>query len=222
MMEWVNDVMQFLVAMVGQWGYGGIVFLMFLESSFFPVPGEVAMVPAGYLASPAYRLSESYVPGQEMNLFLAILMGIIGSILGSLVNYYVAMWLGRRLLLRFGRYILLSESRFQKIESFFLRHGEIATFTGRLIPAVRQHIAMPAGLVRMHMGRFLLFTSAGAGVWITGMSLVGYWAGQSEEMVGHYSAIASVVTLSFCLLLVTVYVLIYMMRRRQKRCSQVS
>lgn len=217
MFVWLSDILSMLVGVVGQWGYLGVLLLMFLESSFFPVPGEVAMVPAGYLSSPAYRLSEAYVPGQEMNFWIAILMGVLGSLLGSLVNYYLAYFLGRRLLVRFGHYIFVTEPRLQRLEKFFRTHGEIATFTGRLIPAVRQHIGMPAGLVRMHLGRFLLLTSMGAGVWITAMTYVGYLAGQNEELLAEYSKEMSLAVGGGCLLIMLVYVAIYMIGRRARQ-----
>lgn len=168
----VNEIVQWIVATVGQWGYTGIVIMMLLESSFFPFPSEVVMIPAGYLAQKG-----------EMNLFVAIGMGILGSWLGALLNYYLAVFLGRPFFLKYGKYLLISEAKFVRVEGFFCRHGEIGTFTGRLIPVVRQYISFPAGLARMNLVHFLFFTGLGAGIWVTILACIGYVAGQNEKLI---------------------------------------
>ena len=114
----MEQIIQWVVNTVGQWGYAGIVIMMFLESSCFPFPSEVVMIPAGYLSSPNYIHSEGYVAGHEMNIWVAIAMGIIGSWLGALFNYYLALLLGRPLLLKWGKYLFISEENFEKAERF--------------------------------------------------------------------------------------------------------
>jgi len=208
----LGHVVEWIVSVVGQWGYWGIVVMMFLESSCFPFPSEVVMIPAGYLSSAAYRSSGSYQPGHEMNIWIAVLMGIIGSWLGALFNYYLARGLGRPLLLKWGKYLLISENSFVKAERFFQAHGEIGTFTGRLIPVVRQYISLPAGLVRMRMLPFLLYTGAGAGAWVTVLAWIGYVAGQNEELWHRYSRQATVVAVAGCAVILAVYVALH--RRR--------
>ena len=211
----MEQIIDWIVGIVGQWGYIGIVIMMFLESSCFPFPSEVVMIPAGYLASPAYLNSASYVAGHEMNLWVAIAMGIIGSWLGALFNYYLALLLGRPLLLKWGKYLLISEKNFEKGEKFFRSHGEISTFTGRLIPVIRQYISLPAGIARMNMAHFLFWTGLGAGIWVTILAAIGYVAGQNRELIEKYSREATILALFGCAVIVIAYIIIH--RRRKAR-----
>ena len=133
------------------------------------------MIPAGYLA---YK--------GEMNLVLAILAGTFGSLAGALFNYYLAIKLGRPFLLHYGKYVMFGEASLQKMEDFFARHGHISTFTGRLIPVVRQYISLPAGLARMNLAVFSFYTSLGAGIWVTILALLGYFIGGNEMLIREY------------------------------------
>ena len=137
-------VVTFLVHTVGRLGYAGVILLMALESSFVPFPSEVVVPPAGYLASLG-----------QMNIFLVILSGIVGSILGSLLNYWIASRFGRDFLLKYSKYFFINTEKFARFEVFFNTHGEITTFVGRLIPVIRQYISFPAGLVRMNLKKFI-------------------------------------------------------------------
>ena len=181
----LSSVVDWIVQTVNAWGYFGIFAAMFLESSFFPFPSEVIMIPAGYLAFKG-----------EMNLVAAIATGILGSVAGALFNYYLAMHFGRRFLLRYGKYFFLDEKGLAKLEGFFARHGEISTFNGRLIPGIRQYISLPAGLARMPVGRFALYTALGAGIWVTVLALLGYFLGANEEKVSQYLHNATFVALA--------------------------
>ena len=169
------EIIDWIVRTVGGLGYPGIIIMMFLESSFIPFPSEVVMIPAGYLA---YK--------GEMNLLLAILAGTLGSLMGALFNYYLAIKLGRPFLLHYGKYVMFNEASLQKMEDFFARHGHISTFTGRLIPVVRQYISLPAGLARMNLAVFSFYTSLGAGIWVTILALLGYFIGDNELLIREY------------------------------------
>jgi len=171
----LKDVVDFVVNLVGDLGYFGIFFMMFLESSFFPFPSEIVMVPAGYLA---YR--------GEMNLFLAIFSGIAGSLAGAIFNYYLALKFGRSFLAKYGKYVLIKEQTLEKMEDFFEKHGHISTFSGRLIPAVRQYISLPAGLAKMDLFKFSLYTSLGAGIWVIILAFLGYFIGSNENLIEEY------------------------------------
>lgn len=164
-----------IVEIVSQLGYTGIVIMMFLESTFFPFPSEVVMVPAGYLASTG-----------EMNIFVVIVLGTLGSVLGALFNFYLAMKFGRAMVLRFGKYFFFTEKELQRMELFFKAHGAVSTFTGRLIPGIRQYISLPAGLAGMRMQTFVLFTALGAGIWSAVLALLGFFIGKNQELVEHY------------------------------------
>ena len=171
----LTDVVNFVVDTVGSLGYIGIFIMMFLESSFFPFPSEVVMIPAGYLS---YK--------GEMNLGLAIFFGILGSLGGALLNYFLAIRLGRAFLVKYGRYFFIKEETIIKMEDFFKDHGHISTFSGRLIPAVRQYISFPAGLARMNLLVFSLYTSLGAAIWVVILAMLGYFIGDNEALVKEY------------------------------------
>ena len=218
-MDVLHDVINWIVGVVGQWGYPGIVIMMFLESSCFPFPSEIVMIPAGYLSSPGYAASPGHPVAHEMNIYLVVLMGIVGSWLGALFNYYLALGLGRPLLLKWGKYIFISEKNFDKGEKFFQRHGEVGTFTGRLIPVVRQYISLPAGIARMNLARFLFWTGLGAGLWVAILAWIGYVAGQNKELIEKYSHKATLGALIFCALAIAVYAVIH--KRRQAQANAV-
>jgi membrane protein DedA with SNARE-associated domain len=190
-----------IVQSVNSWGYLGIFLAMFLESSFFPFPSEVVMIPAGYLSSKG-----------EMNLVLSILVGTLGSIAGAIFNYYLAISLGRKLLLKYGKYLFLDEKSLNKLESFFQKHGEISTFIGRLIPGIRQYISLPAGLAKMNISKFTLYTALGAGIWMVVLTLIGYFIGENEALVKEYLKEATILALGFVATVGAIYYL-----KNQKR-----
>ncbi len=144
--------------------------MMGLESSFFPFPSEVVMIPAGYL-----------IKKEMFSFFLVVLMGVLGSLAGALLNYYLAYTLGRNFLLRYGKFVFFPPKNLEKMEIFFKKHGEISTFLGRLIPGVRQYISLPAGLAKMNLYKFCFFSALGALVWILILVLFGYYLGMILE-----------------------------------------
>lgn len=169
--------------------YWTITLLMAIESSFIPFPSEVVVPPAAYKAAGA---------ASELNVVLVVLFASLGAILGSLINYAIAFFLGRPIIYKFansriGHMCLLDEEKVKTAENYFNRHGAVATFTGRLIPAVRQLISLPAGLARMGLGKFVLFTVLGAGIWNTVLATLGYYLAsvlpedQLMETVTRYS-----------------------------------
>ena len=191
----LHDIVTFLVDTIGAWGYTGIFMLMFLESSFFPFPSEVVMIPAGYLAFKG-----------EMSLWGALLAGIGGSLGGALFNYYLSIKLGRKLLLKYGHYIWFEEEKLEKLESFFKSHGEISTFNGRLIPGIRQYISLPAGLARMNLARFSFYTSMGAGIWVAVLIALGYFLGSNEALIKEYLRTVTLVTLVAIVVISVLYI----------------
>jgi len=191
----LTELIQWIVNVVESLGYTGIVIGMFLESSFFPFPSEVIITPAGYLAFQG-----------KMNIYLVIFFGILGSILGSLLNYYIAYFLGKPFILKYGKYFKLTEERFDKLNAFFLKHGAISTFVGRLIPGVRQYISFPAGLSKLSMPKFIAYTSLGAGLWVTILAVIGYVVGNNKDLLHKYSTTALVSVVALSLILVLAYV----------------
>ena len=150
--------------------YWTIALLMAIESSFIPFPSEVVVPPAAYKAAGA---------SSDLNVVMVVVAASVGAIIGSLVNYGLAYFLGRPIIYKFansriGHMCLLDEHKVQVAEKYFNEHGAVATFTGRLIPAVRQLISLPAGLARMNLGKFVLFTVLGAGIWNAVLATIGY------------------------------------------------
>jgi len=201
-----HDIVNFIVETVSSFGYTGIFVMMFLESSFFPFPSEVVMVPAGYLAAKG-----------EMNIFLVVFAGIAGSLAGAVFNYYLAMKFGRSFLSRYGKYVLVKEETLQKMEEFFAKHGHISTFSGRLIPAVRQYISLPAGLAKMDIWKFSLYTSLGAGIWVVILTLLGYFIGQNEALVKEYLQLIIISILLLLAILILFYIRIKMKKEIIKK-----
>jgi membrane protein DedA with SNARE-associated domain len=160
-------------------GYPGIVLLMAIESSVLPLPSELVMPPAGYLASKGH-----------MHAGLAVAAGTLGSVLGALLNYLLAVVVGEPVLRRYGKFVLVSERSLDRTEAFFRRHGEISTFIGRLLPVIRHLISIPAGMSRMALGRFVAFTALGAGLWCGILTylgwLIGRHGGDVARAIGPY------------------------------------
>lgn len=149
--------------------YWTIMGLIAIESSFIPFPSEVVVPPAAYKAA----------VGKELNIYLVVLAATVGANIGALINYYLAKWLGRPIVYKFansrlGHICLIDEAKVKHAEAYFERHGALSTFIGRLIPAVRQLISIPAGLAKMRLSTFLLYTTLGAGIWNIILAVIGY------------------------------------------------
>ena len=188
-------------------GYPGIIALMAMESSILPVPSELVMPPAGYWAAKG-----------QMSFPIALVCGVVGSIIGALANYYGAQLVGRPLIQRYGKYVLLSEKNLLRSERFFAEHGEISTLIGRLFPVIRHLISIPAGLHRMPLPKFILYTAVGAAVWCAILTWIGYFLGQHEgvlrtEEIHRYVTWAVVVLIPVTLIAIWIYVV----RRRHPK-----
>jgi len=140
-----------------------------------------------------------------MNIFLAVVFGILGSVAGALFNYFLASKFGRAFLLKYGKYIFVKEETLLKLEDFFEKHGHISTFNGRLIPGIRQYISLPAGLANMHLGKFTLYTALGAGIWVVVLALLGYFLGQNEDLIHKYLKEITFITLAIIALITFAY-----------------
>ncbi|RII31128.1 MAG: DedA family protein [Geobacter sp.] len=191
----MHELIQWLVLTIRDMGYPGIFLLMAMESSIIPVPSEMVMPPAGYLAYLGH-----------MNLVVAILCGTAGSLVGAYINYFASHYLGRPLILKYGKYVLIPPDKFERVERFFLQHGEISTFIGRLLPVVRHLISIPAGLSGMGHLKFSFYTLAGAGIWCSILTGIGYFIGENQDLIMKYSHKALFWVILFSLALVAVYV----------------
>ena len=185
-----------LVQQVEHWydanmNYTNITLLMTVESSFIPFPSEIVIPPAAYVASK---------PESDLNIFLVVLFGTLGAIIGALINYYLALWLGRPIIYKFadsklGHLLFLSSEKIKKAEDYFNNHGKVSTFIGRLVPGIRQLISIPAGLAKMNLGSFILFTTLGAGIWNTILAFIGYLAHGQADLINKYNHELSIIML---------------------------
>jgi len=190
----LGELTEVIISTVGDWGYMGIFIMMAIESSFIPFPSEIVMIPAGYLAQKG-----------EMNLVFVLLAGFAGSMIGAWVNYLLAMSLGRKFLYAYGHYFFMKPHTLNKMERFFKKHGAVSTFTGRLIPGIRQLISIPAGLSKMSFPLFSLYTFLGAAIWSTVLVLLGYFLGENEGLIKEYLHELVYASLALVALILAVY-----------------
>lgn len=160
---------------ISHFGYAGIIFLMAVESACIPLPSEIILPFSGYL-----------VYQGELNLWLVALTGAIGCVLGSLVAYAIGSIGGRPLVERYGRYVLVSRRDLARADQWFSRHGDITVLVGRLLPVVRTFIALPAGIARMEIKRFVLYTFVGSFIWSLGLAEIGVKLGENWKSLGPY------------------------------------
>lgn len=220
-MDWIREKVSAFVEFVATWttvfcvwlaetvmvlGYPGIVFLMAVESSLIPFPSELVMPPAGYLI---HEGQMGWVP--------VILAGVAGSMIGALFNYYLAFYLGRPFFIKYGKYFFLNEEHLKRTEKFFASHGEITTFVGRLIPVIRQLISLPAGLSRMPIGKFYLYTCMGASLWVVVLTVIGWLVGRNQDLLHHYMRNATFWVLGGAAAVVVLYV--KLQGRKKKKLS---
>lgn len=167
----IFDAHEFFNWFVENANYWFVFIFMVIESSFIPFPSELVVPPAAYLAMQQ---------GSSMNIYLVTLTATAGALVGALVNYYLALWVGRPIVYRFansrvGHLFMINEEKVEKAEKYFDEHGEASTFFGRLIPVIRQLISLPAGIARMNIFSFMIFTSLGALVWNIALAVLGYF-----------------------------------------------
>ena len=176
-MEIINTVVDWYMANLN---YLTVMLLMAIESSFIPFPSEVVIPFAAYKAAQG-----------DLNVFMVVLAGTAGALMGALFNYYFAKYLGRPLVYKFsdstlGKLLLLSREKVEHAEKYFIKHGKASTFIGRLVPAVRQLISLPAGLANMNIRDFILYTLAGAGIWNIILAVIGYFIYDLKDKIFPY------------------------------------
>lgn len=169
-----------LLGLSAKMGYWGVFLLMTIESSFIPLPSEIVIPPAAYLAQKG-----------ELDIILVVLFGVLGSVAGAFINYMLALTLGRRIIFylascRLANLMLINEKQIEKSEKYFLEHGNISTFIGRLVPAVRHLISIPAGFSKMNLVSFILFTTLGSSLWVIILAILGYCFGSNQDLLLQY------------------------------------
>ena len=172
-MAHIFDIVSQFFLTIGYWGIG---FMMFLEASFIPFPSEVAMIPAGAFAAKGL-----------MNIYVAIVAGTVGSILGASLNYYLGYCFGRSFLDKFGKYLFLSKEKLDEMEVLFQEKGSFIVFFGRLIPVVRQYISFPPGVTKMNYTKFAVYTGLGSLIWTSFLAWLGYFYGNNQEKIATFT-----------------------------------
>lgn len=181
MLETIAAHLDSIAALAPTWGLLFIFVFMAVESSFIPFPSEVVMIPAGFLAA----RGELGLGSPLSALAASVLVGIVGSLAGAYVNYYLALWVGKPFLEKYGRYFFIKPETLNRACEIFNRYGAATTFVCRMVPAIRQLISIPAGIARMPLGVFTLFTGLGAGVWTAILALTGYAIGRSAGNISY-------------------------------------
>ncbi|NCC10511.1 MAG: DedA family protein [Bacteroidia bacterium] len=200
--------------------YWSITLLMAIESSFIPFPSEVVVPPAAYKAA----------VGSDLNIFLVVFFATLGANIGAVINYYLAYFLGRPLVYkfansRFGHLCLIDEQKVAHAEAYFEKHGALSTFIGRLIPAVRQLISIPAGLAKMKLHTFLIYTTLGAGIWNTILALIGYYLStvpgieNEQQLLSQVEIYSHEIGLLFIGIIALVFLFLLIKVSRKKRSS---
>lgn len=190
-----DSIVTFLIALISKIGYAGIFLGMFIESTIIPVPSELVMIPAGIAASKG-----------EMDLILVTISGIAGNVLGALFSYYLAASLGRGILIRFGRYFFVKAESIIIVEEFFRKHGPISVFVSRLLPGFRHFISLPAGVAKMPLRTFFFYTLAGSAIWTTVLTLIGFYIGKNQEIIGdNILRITSYSVIAICVAVLATY-----------------
>lgn len=191
----------------GHLNYGTVTMLMAIESSFIPFPSEVIVPPAAYQACNSDNPSLYKTDSKIVNVLLVILFASLGAMIGALVNYFLAMILGRPIVYWFadskvGHLLMLNSEKVKKAEDFFIENGKSSTLIGRLIPAVRQMISIPAGLAKMNIGVFALFTAIGATLWNAILAFLGYFAHGQQDLIEKYNSELKIALWGLCILFV--------------------
>lgn len=175
MLETIASHLDFIAGLAPAWKFVLVFTFMAVESSFIPFPSEVVMIPAGFLAA----RGELAAMDPTSALVLCVAVGVAGSLAGAYVNYFLALWVGKPFLERYGKWFFLSPAALDRSCEVFNRYGAATTFVCRMVPAIRQLISIPAGISRMPLASFTLFTSLGAGIWTAILAAAGYALGRS-------------------------------------------
>jgi membrane protein DedA with SNARE-associated domain len=191
---------ELFLEIIKDYGYLGIFILMTLESTVFPIPSEIVMIPAGYMSQAGH-----------LDATLCVIAGTLGSLVGATINYVISRKYGRSFLWQYGHYFLLPHRRLAQMDYFFKRHGEISTFIGRLLPVARHYISIPAGIAKMDFKKFALFTSLGAFIWMVVLTTLGYFIGNNMDMIKEYTHIFALI------MLIAAIIIFFYIKKRANR-----
>lgn len=170
-----DTIINYILHFVESLGYLGIFLMTVIEGTLIPIPNEVTMIPAGYLIATG-----------KMHMFGVLTAGILGNLVGGIITYYIAYHYGRDLFVKFGKYVFFSDEKLNKVEEYFKKHGAISIALGRIMPGLKHFISFPAGLAKMDIKLFIMFTLLGGGTWLVMLVLLGYFLGDNAAQLGDY------------------------------------
>lgn len=204
----LSSIAHFFLSLFGQLNYWNITALMTIESSFIPFPSEIVIPPAAYLAQQG-----------QLNIYLVVLCGTLGSLIGALINYFLALTLGRAIIYKLAntkvaKLLLINEHKIQKAEDYFLKYDKLATFVGRLVFEIRQLISIPAGLSKMNIFNFILFTTLGSLIWNIILAFLGYFFGANQGVFKTYYKELSIISIIIFILIIVL--ILYRKRKKNK------
>jgi membrane protein DedA with SNARE-associated domain len=204
-LEIISNLTNFIIQTISNSGYVGIFFLMVAESALIPIPSEVIMPFSGYLVSTG-----------KFNVIAVIIAGSIGNLVGSLIAYFVGIYLGRGFVLRYGKYVLLKKSHLEIAESYFKKYGDRSTFISRLLPAIRTYVSLPAGVAKMNLKKFATYTFVGSVIWNSALTYIGITLGNEWSSIRKYS------TYFDAIVVIAVIIAIILYWRSRRKNSQGS
>jgi membrane protein DedA with SNARE-associated domain len=192
--EILSNLTNFIIQTISNSGYLGIFFLMVAESALIPIPSEVIMTFSGYLVTTG-----------KFNVIVVIIAGSVGNLVGGLVAYYVGSYLGRGVVLRYGKYVLLKKSHLELAESYFKKYGDRSTFISRLLPVIRTYVSLPAGVAKMNLKKFVVYTLVGSIIWNTALTYVGIKLGEEWNNIRRYSHYLDAVVVIVVIVVIIAY-----------------
>jgi len=199
--QMIAEAAKMLTDFIHELGYVGVFVASFLESTFVPIPSAATMIPAGYLVQQGH-----------WSLPITLFLALSGMLLGSLANYFIAYYMGRPLLARYGKYMFFGHDKMTLLDKYFADHGDISVFTARFVPGLRHVSSFPAGLAKMGLKKFTLLTSLGGGLWMTSLFIIGYTIGDNMALVQEYTHVITVA----CILGVAAIIGLYVWRIKSK------
>jgi membrane protein DedA with SNARE-associated domain len=201
--EFFGEIFKLILNFVQTFGYTGIFIMTFIESTFIPIPSEFTLIPAGILIAKG-----------ELHLTPVLISGLTGTLLGSFVNYFIAYYFGRKLFINYGKYFFLKPGQLLSLELFFNKYGVISTFFGRMLPGIKHFISFPAGLARMNLKLFTLYTLLGSFIWLSFLLYLGHIINANEELISIYIRRFNIAII-FIVIFITI--LIYITKKFKKR-----
>ncbi len=200
----ISILMEKMISLVESLGYFGIFIATVIEGTFVPIPNEITLIPAGYLVAKG-----------TFNLWVVLAVSVIGNLTGSLISYYIALKYGRMLVYKYGKYLFFKEDKLKIVEDFFKKHGAFSVFLGRIMPGIKHFISFPAGLGKMDLYKFTLYTGFGGALWVAVLIFLGYFIGNNEDIISQYLSFINYSLIIGCIIGIGLYIYSHYTKRKK-------